>query len=360
MNPAVRLAPGPQPASWGRFLRPRPLRDGWRQVLGFALALCAVGAIGAFEVGTPPDVSFGALLLVVVLMAAWLVSVPAAMLVTLAALAVPVIARRFGSDSPVVSEVEIVAVIAVSAAVHGAIRAIERYQELLALHSRELSRINAGLERFTVGAAHELRAPLAVVQAEVAQAVGRATSPEELRQHLATIGTEIDRMSRSVTTLLTLARADMGVLQAAFRRVDLVDLLELILARWSRLYHDKQVDLVASLPEVGEITCDPDLLVRLLDNLLENALRAVGGGGRVELSAASARGRWLIVVRDDGPGIDTRSAAKVLEGPVIRHVSPGFGLALCGVIARSHGGLITVDNEAPGTVFRIQLPQASG
>ena len=362
-------AQGPAPAALtraGPLGRPRPLRQGRLQVAGVALALAVLGVLGLVEARTPPNITFGGFLLLVVLASTWLFSTPAAILVTLAALSVPVVAWRVGGDDVVVSEAEIVAVVILSVTVHVAIRAIERYAELLARRNRELIELNASLDRFTADAAHEFRAPLALVLSEVDLALRHGGSPADYRRHLEAIRDEVARMRRSIAGLLTLARADAGGLQAAFRRTDLVDLVELLLARWRPMFDAKGAVLQSALPETGDITCDPDLLVRVLDNLVDNALRAVPAGGSVQVAARHDGGDWVVVVSDSGPGVDADAVAPLLADarrPVTRSRGTGgagFGLALCAAIVRAHGGSIGVESAATGAAFTVRLPAGGG
>jgi signal transduction histidine kinase len=344
--------------------QPRALRGGRGQGAGVAAALAVIAVLGVVEARTPQNITFGGFLLLVVLASTWLFSRLAALLVTAASLAVPIAAYAVGGDDIVASEVEILAILLLSATVHLAIASIERYEGLLAERNRQLVDVNSSLERFTADAAHEFRAPLSVVRAEVETALARAATVDDLRSHVAAIGREVDRMRRSITALLTLARADAGDLRAAFQHVDLVDLLEEVVARWQPLAAARGALVTGTLPDVGAITCDPDLIVRVVDNLVENALAALRGGGSVDVSARDDGGQWVIAVSDTGGGVDVAEASGLLEGGPDRASrrsrdsgGTGFGLALCAAIARIHGGSIGVASDGSGSVFSVRLPE---
>lgn len=355
---------GPAPSQWrsATSARPRPLGGGAAQIAGVVVALSAIGVLGFVEARTPPNVTFGGVLVLVVLMSTWLFSWPASTVVTLAALSVPLSAYGVGADDVVAAQVEVLAILAVSVMVHLAKRAIDRYATLLAASNAQLLSVNTSLARFTADAAHEFRAPLAVVLSEVDLALARARSAEEYRGHLEAIGAEVARMRRTVAGLLTLARSDAGVLQAAFRRSDLVDLLEETLVRWRPLYERRGATLTAQLPEAGEIVCDPDLLVRVIDNLLENALRATPASGRTEVIATRDGACWRIAFTDSGAGIDARVVAPLLRGGSrVRSRGgdaggTGLGLALCAAIVHVHSGSIGVESDGSGTRFVVTLP----
>jgi signal transduction histidine kinase len=343
--------------------RPRPLRSGAAQAGGVAVALASLAVLGLVEVRTPPNITFGGLLLLVVLASTWLFSIPAAALVTLGAVSVPLIAWRAGGDDIVVAEVQVLAILVLSTTVQLALRAVERYAELLARRNRELLDVNASLERFTADAAHEFRAPLAVVLSEVDLALARGGEIADYRRHLEAIRDEVAGMRRSIAGLLTLARADAGSLEAAFRPIDLVDFLELSLARWRPLFAARDAGLGGALPDAGELVCDPDLLVRVIDNLLDNALRVLPAGGSAEVAARRDGDDWLLVVSDTGPGVEREAVAQLIGGPSLRPASrsrrtggSGFGLALCAAIVRAHQGTIGVESGPGGSAFTVRLP----
>lgn len=347
--------------------RPRPLRHGTGQVAGAALALALVGVLGAVEVRTPPSVTVGTFLLLIVLVSTWLFAPAVSALVSAAAACVQLIAWRLGADDIVVAEITVVALVLLTVVAQAAVAAVESYGEALARRNRELLAVNASLENFTNDAAHEFRAPLAVVLSEVDVALARAGSPSDYRRHLEAIRGEVSRMRRSITGLLTLARADAGSLQTAFRQIDLVDLLELHLSRWRPLFAAKGVRLHGTPPDAGELTGDSDLLGRVVDNLLDNALRVVPAGGSVEVSARRDGEHWVLAVSDTGPGVAAETVAALLDAPAGARLRPapgrrsgdggsGFGLALCAVIVRAHGGSIGVETSARGSVFSVRLP----
>ena len=353
--------------------RARPLGQGAPQVAGVGIAFAVLAVLGVVEATTPPSVTVGGLLVVAVLACAWLLSWQGSLAVSAAAAAIPVVAAAVGGDDLVASGIELVAIVAGSGLVHAALRASDRHSEQLARRNQELLDANASLERFTAEAAHEFRAPLAVVLSEVNVALRHATTRGEYRQHLEAIRAEVTRMGRSISALLTLAHADEASLRAGFRRVDLVDLLEEVLARWRPRFEERGARLTSGLPGQADVAGDADLLVRLLDNLLDNALRAVPGSlGTAAVSARTdADGSWIVAVADNGPGFPPDVAARVngsgghAEGPPARPPASadggvaegsGLGLALCSAIVRVHGGTLGVDTGARGATLTVRLP----
>ena len=204
-----------------------------------------------------------------------------------------------------------------------------------------LGRLDAALQaerRFTADAAHELRTPLAGLHMHV-QLLGRqhpglAAPFQKLRQDIA-------RSTALVDSLLTLARLDpLAREQLQGQQVALAPLFESLLATHALDAERRGIALGARC-ELESVHADPRLLEIALRNLVDNALRYCSAGSRVEIAALRQAGRARIVVRDDGPGVDEASRARLAERffRVLGQGQPGSGLGLSIVrrIAELHG-----------------------
>jgi signal transduction histidine kinase len=168
--------------------------------------------------------------------------------------------------------------------------------------------------------------------------------------------------------LLLLARADAGALPLRRDELDVRELLEEIIERWRPAAREKGVRIEPDLPAEGLVPGDPDLLRRLFDNVIDNALRSTPEGGRVTVTARSAEGSWQVAVRDSGPGVSpdlrdrlftrfTRAdAARGRDGG-----GAGLGLSLCAAIAAAHCGAISLEEptDHAGACFVVRLPAAA-
>jgi heavy metal sensor kinase len=238
--------------------------------------------------------------------------------------------------------------------------------ELADTFNAMLARLEAGFEslrQFTADAAHELRAPLTLVRAEVELALNRTRSVASYEGSLRSVLVETERLSRMVDQLLFLARADAGALVANVREVDVADLLEETVSRWRPLAQQKRVELVADIPESGTLQGDADLLRRMLDNLIDNALRHSPEGGIVTITCSREPGNWSIAIQDTGPGVDEALRPSLFERFTRADQArsretggAGLGLSLSAVIARIHGGRISLDENGPGARFVTVLP----
>ncbi len=242
--------------------------------------------------------------------------------------------------------------------------------ELARTFNAMLGRLDDGfqtLRQFTADAAHELRAPLAVIRAQVEIALRQPRRPEELRSTLQAALEELLSMSRTLDQLLLLARADAGQLDIADDVFDLPDLLEETAARWGAVAVERSIELRTVIPADGELRGDRDLIRRLLDNLVNNAIRYTPQGGQVELSAKTVGDQWEVAVSDSGPGVPPEARERIFERfyRVDRarrrgQGHAGLGLALSKRIAELHGGQISLaetPSELGGARFVVRLPR---
>jgi signal transduction histidine kinase len=226
--------------------------------------------------------------------------------------------------------------------------------------------MNAMLERLDASRArerqlvadvsHELRNPLAALrtQLEVAARADPREAPTLLTGSIA----EVERLSRLVVDLLTLARFDEG---SGLGRPSEVDLDELALAAADRLRARGRVAVSTRGVSAARLSGDESQLARLVANLADNAERHART--TVSFSVRREHDRIVLSVADDGPGIPEDGRERVFERFVRldtaraqRDGGAGLGLAIVREIARAHGGVVTVDDAGPGACFLVRLP----
>lgn len=239
------------------------------------------------------------------------------------------------------------------------------YQRLVAVLNDMLERLEAAFEaqrRFVADAGHEVRHPVAVLRAALDLALRRDRSPEEYRTAISDAVEQADRISALADALLTLARADAGVLNPVRLPQDLLTLAEEA-ARRARLVADRrEVRLVVrGAPTI--VSVDRDLVARTLDNLLDNALRFTLSGGTVEIMVERVESHAFVQVTDTGSGILPEHAPHLFErffrGDPARTADggAGLGLAIAKGIAQAHGGDVTFAPHQPsGSCFTLELP----
>ncbi|HEY2703388.1 MAG TPA: ATP-binding protein [Candidatus Dormibacteraeota bacterium] len=241
--------------------------------------------------------------------------------------------------------------------------------ELAATFNGMLARLDTAfttLQQFTADAAHELRAPLALLRAELEVSLARVRTPEEYEASQRIALAEVERLAALADQLLLLARADAGALQPTVEEVDIGDLVEETAERWRPLAGRRGIEVTAEVHQEGALPGDPLLLRRLLDNLVDNAVRHSPDGGRVRVGVVRGD-MWEVTVSDGGPGVPAELRATLFErfarGDTARGRATGgagLGLALSRAIAGLHGGSIALDPDGgPGARFRVRLPRAA-
>jgi two-component system, OmpR family, sensor kinase len=220
-----------------------------------------------------------------------------------------------------------------------------------------LDRIQGSVERergFVDDASHELRTPLSILKAELDLALARPRTPEELTAALKSAAVETDHLVRLAEDLLVLARSHDGHLPVKGQAADLRDSLETVVGRHRPAAEQAGVELWVDAPPVA-ICVDVARLRQAFDDLLDNALRHVPPGGRVQVTGAADQGTIHLVVEDSGPGFAAEVLSRAFE-PFIRsperddddHGRSGLGLAIVRVIAEAHGGNVRAENLPAG------------
>jgi two-component system OmpR family sensor kinase len=210
---------------------------------------------------------------------------------------------------------------------------------------------------FVSDASHELRSPLTAIRGQI-EVLAREKDPDaaDVRRVEAATLAELRRVERLVDELLALARLDEGV-GPVVRRLDAAGFLR---------------EAVAAAPGgatlggavTGEFEADPDMIARVVRNLIENARRHAGPDGTVAVSSAGDGGRLRISVDDDGPGIAPAERERVFDrfhrSDSARDRASGgsgLGLAIARAIVTAHGGRIRAE-ESPlgGARVSFDLP----
>jgi len=213
-------------------------------------------------------------------------------------------------------------------------------------------------------AAHELRTPLAVVLLQ-AQTLQRSSDAQEQALALEALRGGVDRATRLVQQLLTLARQEPSASAAMTERLRLDSLVRETLAELVPLAHDKNIELTLQAESAIELRGDSAGLRALVGNLVDNALHYTPDGGRVEVMLTQQRDNALLQVDDNGPGIPPQQRLLVLQRFYRAPGSPGsgsgLGLAIAAAVVRRHGGTLALDEAASGGLrAEVTLPLGAG
>jgi signal transduction histidine kinase len=250
-------------------------------------------------------------------------------------------------------------------------RAAGRAEELTSEKAQleELLRLREELADMIV---HDLRNPLTVI-ANGLQLLEGAAIQEADRQYVNivtdTMRRASQRMERLVDTLLDIARFEEGSLELHLRSLDLRALIEEAIMEERHLAETKGVALEANLPsELPGVSADRDILLRVLINLVDNALKFTHTEGRVWVEVHPGAGVMQVDVVDTGPGIPEGERERIFEkftqvrGHVQTRRGSGLGLAFCRMAVEAHGGHIWVEDgpAGKGSRFAFTIPRATG
>jgi len=226
--------------------------------------------------------------------------------------------------------------------------------------SAQLRALMEGQRRLLHDVSHELRSPLARLQA----AIGLAhQQPDKLQASLERIERESVRMDRLVGELLTLSRLEAATEQAGNELIDVVEMVDQI-ADDARFEAGARIEVEAPMPMT--VRGAPDLLWSAVENIVRNAVKHGAAGGKVELMLHPDADQVHIEVLDRGPGIAEEHLGDIFEpffrsNPTQNNVDGhGLGLAIAKRVIENHGGRIGAANR-PGGGLRvtISLPRAA-
>jgi two-component system, OmpR family, sensor histidine kinase BaeS len=209
--------------------------------------------------------------------------------------------------------------------------------------------------------AHELRTPVAVLQAGH-EALLDGVVPATPAQ-FASLRDEVMRLARMVDDLQSLAAAEAAALQLTLRPADLAEIAAAAAASLAGYFESSQLTLDCQLAPAA-VQADSRWLHQVITNLLGNAAKFTPPGGRVTLRTAADGGRAALTVADTGVGITPDQLPHIFERfwrgtSPLRAAGSGIGLAVVAELVRGHGGEIEVrSTPGEGTVFVVSLPRS--
>ncbi|WP_231699384.1 sensor histidine kinase [Limnochorda pilosa] len=222
--------------------------------------------------------------------------------------------------------------------------------------------------RFTQDASHELRTPAAALLAQAEAALARSRDAADYRRSLEVIRDLAQRMSSLVEELMLLARLDAGAERMESKPVDLTQ-LGVAVAGFMKELADRRGIRLELAPTTGapvQAIGDESRLLRVLLNLVDNAVRYSPSGGRVEIRTGLDGPTAWIEVADRGPGIAPEHLPHLFERFYRAEPSrtrsgersgAGLGLSIAQAIVKAHGGRLRVaSTPGAGSTFRVELP----
>ena len=215
---------------------------------------------------------------------------------------------------------------------------------------------------------HDLRTPLTSISglADVLMGSDDALTPEKRREMYSDIRTDAQWLINLVENLLSVTRIEDGTMDISTQAELVDDVINEAVGHATRKLGDHKLELRPH-DELLLAHMDAPLIVQVLMNLIDNAVKYTPAGSTISVDAQRHGDRIMLQVADDGPGIDEQDKAHIFDmfytghgaRPADGTRSLGFGLALCKSIVTAHGGTIeALDNYPRGCIIRFYLPAA--
>jgi signal transduction histidine kinase len=240
----------------------------------------------------------------------------------------------------------------------------DEFDALASAVNRVLDRLEeqAGTLRATFDStAHDLRAPLQRLRTRLDALL--LTSPQlepTVHESVESALHEVDHLQRTLATLLQIALAESGTPLSSPAAVDVGELAAELVELFEPVAASQGVALDCRAQPDARVQGNRQLLAQLLTNLIENGLKYVPPGGRIEVEVQRLGDRTRLVVTDNGPGIAAEDRARAVQ-PFVRigqgkQEGSGLGLSLVAAIARLHRGRLLLESNEPGLRVVVELP----
>jgi signal transduction histidine kinase len=212
--------------------------------------------------------------------------------------------------------------------------------------------------------AHDLRTPLTRVRARLENARRKSATVEELQATIDKSMAGLDQALAIITALLRIREIEAGRRRAGFSMVDLAEVVSIIDELYQPIAEDKDIRLGLRIEAAIRFQGDRDLLIEMVGNLVDNAIKFTPSGGIVTVILIDLSGAPMIRVADTGPGIaeDEREMVLLRSYRSVRshHVAGGgLGLGLVAAIARLHDIRIVFGDSEPGCVVDLLFESAA-
>ncbi len=250
--------------------------------------------------------------------------------------------------------------------------------------NRDLERLDQTKSDFISIASHELRTPLTTIIGYTEMLLEDTTLPSTMHSMLKNISKGTKRLHEIMDSMFDIAQIDSRTLQLHLTSVDTGDLIHNVVNGSEKSLKDRQQMLTLDIPNLPMVKADPNLLIKLFQHLMTNAIKFTPNNGKLHIEARQIspsqsdmpNGGLEIVFSDTGVGVDPDSREIIFSkfyqpGELLKHSTSksrfkgsgaGLGLALSKGIVEAHGGRIWVESKGydeenfPGSQFHIMLP----
>lgn len=228
----------------------------------------------------------------------------------------------------------------------------------------DLIRLQLHKEQLTAFLVHDLKNPVNAIELHSQRVLRDPGATDRSRDAARKISDESRALLRMIVNLLDVSKADEGRLLPVPVSVMLADMVTEIFATMQVRAHSLQIQLAAAVDRGLDVYADPDLLRRVLENLVDNALRHAPEESTISVQAAVVDHGIEVRIMDAGPGVAPDKRDHVFErfaqaGDGGTHSNRGLGLSFCKLAVEAHRGRIWIEDAAPGAAFCVWLPHGS-
>lgn len=220
---------------------------------------------------------------------------------------------------------------------------------------------------FTANVSHELKTPMTTIGGFIDGILDGTIPPDQEREYLQIVSSEVQRLSRLVRSMLSISRIDAGEMQITLTAVEITDIVTRTLFVFEKSLEEKKVQIQGLEAQKHLVQADADLIHQVVYNLVDNAVKFVNSGGLLEISYHEEDGKTFVGIKNSGEGISPEEISRLFDrfyktdkSRSLDKNGVGLGLYIVKTIVNLQGGEIFVRSQ-PGeyTQFTFSLPTAS-
>jgi signal transduction histidine kinase len=241
---------------------------------------------------------------------------------------------------------------------------LREHYEIVRRQRDDLMRLQLQKERLTEFVVHDLKNPVTAMDLHAQMLLRNREIPASARNSAERIREDARSLLRMIMNLLDIAKGEEGQLAPQAGEIDAKQLASTVCEELEVRARAERVVLEHHVTLDRPLRADGDLLRRVLENLVENAVRYAPEDSVVRLSIEAHEGAVELRVADQGAGVPEHMREQVFERFVQledegqkNRAGRGLGLSFCKLVAEAHGGRIWVEDAAPGAAFCLRLPQ---
>jgi signal transduction histidine kinase len=242
---------------------------------------------------------------------------------------------------------------------------VDRLAETFNVMVDRIQAVIGQMKEITENIAHDLRSPITRMRGMAEMALSTTDSVDDWTEVGGTIIEECDRLLGMINTMLDISEAEAGLAKLQLEEVNLAGLMRDICELFEPAADDRGVTLTVEAPSLIHVSCDARKIQRVVSNVLDNAIKYTGQGGRVGVYLADGKGEVTLSFEDTGVGVPEADLPRLFERFYRSEKSRsapgnGLGLSLAQAFVLIHGGTITASStEGRGSRFVITLPKVS-